>query len=91
LVYDSTSSRPLLFGGRARAVGDDISDLWEWDGAQGRWTELDDGAAATSPPGREMHRMAYDVRRSRLVLFGGYSGASGDLADVWEWKRPSAP
>jgi hypothetical protein len=37
------------------------------------------------PSPRYGQAMAYDAARGRVVLFGGSSGLSGELADTWEW------
>lgn len=53
--------------------------------AQGsNWTEL---APPTSPTARMSVAMCTDIARHRVVLFGGWTGWSGNtyLADTWEW------
>ena len=37
----------------------------------------------STPPTRELHGMAYDAGRGRVVVFGGYAG--GALNDTWTW------
>ena len=44
------------------------------------WTQNQDAG----PGPRGYQAMAYDSSRGRTVLFGGL-GASGVLADTWEW------
>jgi hypothetical protein len=48
-------------------------------------------APATSPPPRSSASIAYDSSRQRVVLFGGYDGASANnyLGDTWEWDGNS--
>jgi hypothetical protein len=65
----------LLFGGNDDAVI--YQDTWEWDGTA--WTEVT--PAGTSPTPRGNAKLAYDVSRSRAVLFGG----SSDDDSIWEW------
>jgi hypothetical protein len=99
MVYDTARGRVLLFGGRVMESatpvdpidspppqqGSDFNDLWEWDGDQQLWTQLEADASFPRPPGRESAGLAWDSTRSCLVLFGG--GTNGDLRDVWEWNR----
>src|SRR5262249_403249 len=40
---------------------------------------------AVRPPARSEHAMAYDVSRSRVVLFGGSDATLAPLSDTWEW------
>jgi len=71
----------VLFGGGRRT-----NETWTWDGVQ--WKQH---MAASGPPGRDTHAMAYDAARGRVVLYGG-GGDRGKgvppywyLDDVWEW------
>jgi hypothetical protein len=43
--------------------------------------------AADGPSRRSAAGLAYDSRRSRLVLFGGSDTAFGPLNDTWEWSK----
>ena len=45
------------------------------------WTQKQD----IGPTGREVHRMAYDSNRQRIVLFGGRAGTSVVFNDTWVW------
>jgi galactose oxidase-like protein len=45
------------------------------------WTQKQD----IGPSEREVHRMAYDSNRQRVVLFGGRSGTTVVFNDTWEW------
>ena len=67
----------LIHGGRATTVD---SGTWEWNGTS--WAQK-----ATGGPGpRELHALAYDPGRDRVVLFGGTATTAGmGLADTWEW------
>lgn len=77
-----------LFGGRRVLFGNDLhvaqllSDLWSWDGQ--RWTRV----PAVGPGARAEASGAWDPRRRRLVVFGGYTargGAIESLGDTWEF------
>lgn len=81
MAYDSVRARVVMFGGSTSSSGYQ-QDVWEWDGTS--WTNRT--PAGTKPSARYGHAMAYDAARSRVVLFGGYDGAtSQNLQDVWEW------
>jgi hypothetical protein len=54
------------------------SETWTWDGTA--WQLAADG----SPGPRNGQALAYDARRDRVVLFGGYDGVR-DVVDLWEW------
>jgi hypothetical protein len=88
LVYDQARRRTVLFGGAARADGQEggaLGDTWEWDGVT--WTQQ---TAVVSPRARAGHVMVYDSTRKRVLLFGGDdNGSFGDeeaqFANLWEW------
>jgi len=79
-AHDSRRKQTILFGGRAGIgqTGDSLSDTWAWE--KNRWRRLD----VDAPPARDHHRMVYDRKRERIVLFGGWNGEAL-LADTWEW------
>ncbi len=83
IVYDAAREKLVLFGGA------DSNETWEYDGHS--WNRRCEGSPAsdvcTLPPGRRNHRLAYDSRRAKVVLFGGATsfGLTTALADVWEW------
>lgn len=88
IAYDSLRKRVVLFGGNRVLFGKNpdenryLDDTWEWDGR--RWVQL----KVAGPPPRAEAAMAFDSRRGRVVLFGGYN-RSGEgrkrLGDTWEW------
>ena len=91
-AYDVDRHLAYVFGGNRVLFGTDSSrntflgDLWALDG--GRWRRLSEDG----PRPRAEASMAYDERRHRLVLFGGYykiDSLSTRLADTWEWDGRS--
>jgi hypothetical protein len=77
-----------LFGGRRVLFGRDLdpsqflADLWRWTGHD--WVRID----ADGPAGRAEAAAAWDPRRRRLVVFGGYTVREGvvhRLGDTWEF------
>lgn len=82
MTYDRRRQRLVLHGGRdgVGAAGRQLDDTWQWD-ASG-WRRV----AAAGPGGRDHHRMVYDARRDRVVLFGGWDGSS-TRADTWELEN----
>ena len=83
MVYDVMRGVTVLFGGDTGNPGPgrfNLSDeTWLWDGT--KWTKA---APQTAPSARMTHALAYDAGRSRVVLFGGGTGAAA-LSDTWEW------
>jgi len=76
MVYDATRRRIVAFGIMQSTLS---SATWEWDGLT--WRER---FPLHSPPTRVGMGLAYDALRSRVVLFGGYFGAT-KYDDTWEW------
>lgn len=74
-AYDWTRRRCLFFGGQL-FFGNTLS---EWDGTV--WRVI---PTANAPSPRSNTAMSYDLARSRMVLFGGWTGPS-TLADTWEF------
>ena len=82
LVYDPVNNELVLFGGRDLA-GNALSDTWVLSCSAATtctWT-----AGGAGPSARYGHAMAFDLATSRVVLFGGQSGATL-LGDVWSWN-----
>ena len=79
MVYDSVRNESILFGGATRTPLVRRNDTWSWNGTA--WTQR---TPPSSPPVRDSHAMAFDRKRGRVVMFGGYSSTSY-LSDVWEW------
>lgn len=50
------------------------------------WTKMD---PATPPPGRGEHGMAYDAESDRVILFGGWTGASNDETWAYDFNTDS--
>jgi hypothetical protein len=81
-AYDSDRGKLLVFGGYATDTGRDQSDLWEWDGATGAWTDrTPDGLR---PGATQAAVLVYDQRRARLVLFVGQDDVTGGPS-TWEY------
>ena len=93
-VAGDGASRVFLFGGSRVLFGDDtvaenrdiarrlFGDTWIWDGS--RWTEV----SGPQPPARVEAAAAWDPKRNRMVLFGGYTWKAGvreRLQDTWEF------
>ena len=70
MTYDPVHHLMLLFGGSG------MHDTWVWDGRD--WIQK---SPATSPPGRESARLAFDDARGNAVLYGGFAAPS----DTWTW------
>lgn len=69
MVYDSTQSQIVLFGGSSSHTSTCVTFMnqtWVWNGAT--WTEK---FPATPPPARGGHGLVYDSAHRQVVLFGG--------------------
>jgi len=83
MAYDSQRGLTVLFGGYGYgSTNTYLGDTWEWNGSA--WTQV----ANTGPSGRYGQALAYDSRRGRTVLFGGF-GFNGMGGDTWEWNGTS--
>jgi hypothetical protein len=87
LTFDPARNSTILFGGLVDTYGQpgtrqegDANDTWSWDGTD--WTQLN---PVTSPPARYYAAAAFDAARGQVVVFGGFSLASGILNDTWTW------
>ncbi|TMQ57131.1 MAG: T9SS type A sorting domain-containing protein [Candidatus Eisenbacteria bacterium] len=83
-IYDPLRDRVVLFGGYD-ATSDNLSsflnDTWElsFRGSL-QWTQL--APAGSVPVGRDAMSAAYDPVGDRMVVYGGWSGATM-LGDTW--------
>ncbi|MGE3175511.1 MAG: kelch repeat-containing protein [Planctomycetota bacterium] len=76
-AYDSVRREVVLVCSPSAAQQ---SETWVWNGA--RWQQRP--AAPARPISNAA--MAFDVRRQRAVLFGGFDATRGTrLSDTWEW------
>jgi Galactose oxidase, central domain len=97
VVFDSTRSEYVLFGGRVKKSASATCSLGAvpiglptelfckdtWIFKNSNWTRK---SPTTMPPRRELHAMAFDAASGQVVLFGGVgSTASAPLGDTWVW------
>jgi cysteine-rich repeat protein len=84
LAYDQARDEVVMFGGDVTVPAGPTAETWVLDatGPSGRaWIQR---TPPMSPSARSGHRLAYDLARSRTVMFGGeVNGAP--RADTWEW------
>lgn len=80
MVYDSTRSRIVLFGGRTTL--NNSNETWEFDGLL--WHQM---TTVNAPPPREDMVLAFDASTQTTVLFGGYDNDTATLlGDTWEYR-----
>jgi MYXO-CTERM domain-containing protein len=89
MVWDSTRNKAVLFGGMqidmSGVTGIPKQDSWEWDPSTATWSERT--SQGSKPAARYAHAMAYDGKRAKVVVFGGFDIATGgSLSDVWDWE-----
>lgn len=77
MAFDRDRGVVTLFGGSADTDKTGMDDTWLFDGVS--WTRV--GQVGPRPPARSEHAMAYDGKRARIVLYGGYKRHR----DTWEW------
>lgn len=82
LVYDSARRRLVLVDGYMPPHDPSPAELWAWDGR--RWERVP--ASGSGPSKRIVGAAAYDMRRDRIVSFGGSHSSGGTLGDTWEWN-----
>ncbi len=85
-IYDPVRDRMVIFAGYD---GTYRSDIWALDLAGApAWSELSPTGAA--PTARGYHTAFYDPVRDRMVVFGGFDGASR-FNDVWALDLAGTP
>jgi MYXO-CTERM domain-containing protein len=92
MVWDSARNKAVLFGGLSLAKSGEtavgLQDTWEWDSANGTWTNRT--SAGDKPSPRYAHAMAFDGKRKMAVVFGGWDATAGSLlCDLWDWNPAS--
>jgi hypothetical protein len=81
LVYDPNRAVIVDFGGYYGST----RDMWDFDGASGMWTNR--SVPTNGPIQRSYPSVAYDNKRGKVMLFGGYSNVDSLLKqDTWEWS-----
>ena len=76
LIADS-----FVFGGNSRRPSRNLNDTWVLNGTS--WTRL--SPFGTIPPARANHKMTYDSRQQKVLLFGGQENQDFS-ASTWEWN-----
>jgi N-acetylneuraminic acid mutarotase len=86
MVYDSASGKLILFGGLFGSYdgSNRLNDTWEFDPATNAWKNL--APTGDLPPARGYASMVYDSATGKVILFGGFGGSDGLLADTWAYN-----
>jgi len=81
LVYDPDRAQIVLFAGYSGQT----RDLWELDGTAKTWVNRSD--PFNGPIQRQYPSLAFDSKRGKVMLFGGYTSSDGLVKqDTWEWS-----
>ena len=82
MVFDEARGKIVMYGGAVPSSPPYIfpNDTWTFDGRV--WERVDSSSA---PGGLVHHAMAYDARRQRTVLLGGFGTNNQRMGDTWEW------
>jgi hypothetical protein len=84
-AYDTSKKVLLAFGG----TYGNTRDMFEWDGTANAWTNR--SKPVSGPIQRSTPAVAYDSKRGKTVLFGGYSNIDSLYKqDTWEWSGTDA-
>ncbi len=82
MAYDAARGVSILFGG-VPSVGLSFADTWAWNGTA--WAAKP--PSGLTPSKRIGHALAYDSKRHRVILFGGYDDQDrARYDDTWEWN-----
>jgi hypothetical protein len=79
-VYSIKHGALLYFGGELVATHKASGELWSLK-ADGKW----DAVREASPGPRQLHQAAYDVKRKKMVVYGGRDWRGNWIKDTWEF------
>jgi N-acetylneuraminic acid mutarotase len=83
MACEASTGKVILFGG-GTSGNVATADMWVYDPAANTWAPI--APAATLPPARSGHALAYDLGKGRLFLFGG-ADRGAFFNDVWTYAR----
>ncbi len=98
-AYDTHRKRIVVFGGQLAGEnregkedpGNRHDELEYRPGTDGSPNYVATRLAINTPPARELHTMVYDIRRRRMVLFGGSREFVNLYNDTWEYGLDAVP
>jgi hypothetical protein len=79
-VYSKKDSALLYFGGIVLDTGKSSGELWRLK-SDGQWVAVREA----SPGSRDHHQAAYDLRRKKMVVYGGQNWKRQWITDTWEF------
>jgi len=97
-TFDEATQTLWIFGGLASFQPmKGVADLWKWDAAENRWTEIKRGEGAW--PEARFLASFHAIGNGKALLYGGYAGSGrGVFGDLWEldlktgtWTKLPAP
>ena len=89
-VYDPVRDRLIVFGGSTGGPVVHFNEVWTMAlSGPPNWTKL--AIAGTLPPGRSETSAIYDPVRERIIVFGGRTGSSTAVNDVWALSLSGGP
>ncbi|MFN3966459.1 MAG: kelch repeat-containing protein, partial [Endomicrobiia bacterium] len=84
VCYSSETKRVYLFGGTNGS--EYFNDLWYYDVENSSWNYV---LVDSSPSARKGHKMAYNPKLKKIVMFGGWAPTSVLLSDLWVFDTQS--
>ena len=86
MIYDSANDRLIITSGYDGTTY--VSDVWQYSIGGAAFTQL--SPTGSTPGGRELLNIGYDVTNQRAILMGGWQGAtSSDRNDVFQLSLTS--
>ncbi|HEY7066928.1 MAG TPA: kelch repeat-containing protein [Chloroflexota bacterium] len=82
VVWDAANNQMLLFGGYVTYTPFYQNDLWAYQPATNRWTQLT--PSGPLPPPRYDHTAVWDVANSQMLVFGGLG--TTNYNDLWAYR-----
>jgi len=97
-IFDSFNKRLVIFGGQnndGQSVASNLYDLWAFnlDPASPRFEQWQSLTSRDEhPPGRSDHVAAYDEKKNRMVIYGGWDKDQKlPFDDTWAFYFPAIP
>lgn len=91
MVWDAQNDQLLVFGG-IDAKGELLNDLWSYNPASGKWTDLVPASTSASdcstgsPAPRMNAAMVWDSVDQQALLYGGMGNNGSYLGDLWAYS-----
>ena len=89
-AFDAMHRDWYVFGGRGEGARAHFADAWRLDVRAERWQRVAGADAAAAPPPVRSCAAAFDSRRKRMLVFGGWDGVTATNG-VWALTAGPSP